>query len=330
MERKEAIKVSVVVPVYNVEAYLKQCVDSLLGQTIDSKEIILVDDGSTDGSGKLCDAYADKNACVRVIHKQNGGIGSARNAGVELAAGEYLYFLDSDDYLDADALQTLYAAAKQDDLDMILFGARCVYEAPAGEMRQVNINYERHTDLNTVRTGEASLERTMAADEYKTSVCLRLYRTAYYRGMGFRFDETVIHEDEDVGFLSYIRASRVKIIGDNLYIRRIRGGSTMESRTCVPSTEGYYFAWNRVRSYAAGADAQAKELCYRRCAVYTCICLENYRAAGPKERKQLHAMCKEMCAAQKKLYSSNAIRLADFSLGLYCALSAVKETLGRG
>ena len=330
MERKETIKVSIVVPVYNVEKYLEQCVDSLLAQTIDSKEIILVDDGSTDSSGKLCDAYAEKNACVRVIHKQNGGQGSARNVGVEFAAGEYLYFIDSDDYLEAEALQTLYAAAKRDDLDVILFGARCIYEVPVGETRQADISYERHADLNVVRTGADSLERTMAADDYQTSVCLRLYRTAYYREKGFRFDETVIHEDEDVGFLSQLMADRIKIVGDNFYIHRIRGGSTMESRTSVPSTKGYYYAWNRVRSYAAGADAQKKELCCRQCALYTCLCLENYREAEPEERKQLRTICKEMCAVQKKLYSSNAIRLADFSLELYCALSAVKETLGRG
>ena len=128
MERKETIKVSIVVPVYNVEKYLEQCVDSLLAQTIDSKEIILVDDGSTDSSGKLCDAYAEKNACVRVIHKQNGGLGSARNAGAEHVTGEYLYFIDSDDWLETDALETLYAAAKRDDLDIVLFGARAVFD----------------------------------------------------------------------------------------------------------------------------------------------------------------------------------------------------------
>lgn len=330
MERKETIKVSIVVPVYNVEKYLEQCVDSLLAQTIDSKEIILVDDGSTDSSGKLCDAYAEKNACVRVIHKQNGGLGSARNAGVKHVTGEYLYFIDSDDWLETDALETLYAAAKRDDLDIVLFGARAVFDQPAGETRQADISYERHADLNIVRTGADSLKRTMAANDYQTSVCLRLYRTAYYRDKGFRFDETVIHEDEDVGFLSYIQASRVEIFSERYYMRRVHSGSIMENRTCVSSTKGYYFAWNQVRSYAAGADLRMKDLCYRQCALYTCLCLENYREAGPEERKQLRAICKEMCAVQKKLYSSNAIRLADFSLGLYCALSAVKETLGCG
>lgn len=329
MERKENIKVSIVVPVYNVEAYLKQCVDSLLAQTIDSKEIILVDDGSTDSSGKLCDAYGDKNACVRVIHKKNGGLGSARNAGAELVTGEYLYFIDSDDWLEEDALETLYTSAKRDDLDLILFGARCVFDDPAEEKKQANIRYDRRADLNTVRSGLDSLERAMAAEDYQTSVCLRLYRTAYYRGQGFRFDETIIHEDEDVGFLSYLLAPRVKIVGDCFYMRRIRSGSIMEKRTYLKSTKGYYRAWDRVRAYAAGAQGRSRELCCRRCAVYTCICLENYRAAGAEERKQMRAMCKEMCAAQKKLWGCAAIRLADLSLGLYCRLCAVKEALGR-
>lgn len=329
METKEAIKVSIVVPVYNVETYLKRCVDSLLAQTIDSKEIILVDDGSADGSGKLCDAYAENNACIRVIHKKNGGLGSARNAGAELATGEYLYFIDSDDWLEADALETLYAVAKRDALDLILFGARCFSDDTAKEARQAAVSYDRRVDLNTVRIGADSLERVIAADEYQTSVCLRLYRAAYYREKGFRFDETIIHEDEDVGFLSYLQASRVEIIGKPFYMHRIHSGSIMGRKTYLQSTKGYFYAWNRVRSYAAGANAQQKDLCRRRCAMYTCLCLENYRAAGPEERKRMYAMCKEMCAVQNKLCSSGAIRLANLSLGLYCVLSSVKEALGR-
>ena len=322
--------ISIIIPVYNVKPYLDDCLQSVVGQDYTDFECILVDDGSTDGSSELCDQWVEKDTRIQVIHQTNQGVSSARNRGLAQAKGEYISFIDSDDWLETDALETLYAAAKRDDLDIVLFGARAVFDQPAGEMRQADISYERHADLNIVRTGADSLKRTMAANDYQTSVCLRLYRTAYYRDKGFRFDETVIHEDEDVGFLSYIQASRVEIFSERYYMRRVHSGSIMENRTCVSSTKGYYFAWNQVRSYAAGADLRMKDLCYRQCALYTCLCLENYREAGPEERKQLRAICKEMCAVQKKLYSSNAIRMADFSLGLYCALSAVKETLGCG
>ena len=90
---------SVIVPVYNVEAYLVKCVESILNQTYPNLEVILVDDGSPDGSGAICDTFADKDSRVKVIHKPNGGLSSARNAGLEEASGEYITFVDSDDWI---------------------------------------------------------------------------------------------------------------------------------------------------------------------------------------------------------------------------------------
>ena len=89
--------VSVIIPVYNVEKYLAECVDSVLAQSCQNYEIILVDDGATDSSGRMCDEYARKDSRIRVIHQSNGGLSAARNAGLDAAQGEYVYFLDSDD-----------------------------------------------------------------------------------------------------------------------------------------------------------------------------------------------------------------------------------------
>ncbi len=115
--------VSVVIPVYNVEAYLPRCVDSVLSQTLTDLEIILVDDGSPDGSPAICDAYAEKDSRIRVIHKENGGLASARNAGMEIAAGRYLFFLDSDDWLEPDGLESLVKVAKEYKVDFVRYRA---------------------------------------------------------------------------------------------------------------------------------------------------------------------------------------------------------------
>ena len=104
---KEEIKISVVVPVYNVEKYLKKCVGSLLRQTYKNFEIILVDDGSSDGSGKLCDSYAEQSRNIFVLHKQNGGLSDARNYALPYIKGQYVTFVDSDDYVDLDFLERL-------------------------------------------------------------------------------------------------------------------------------------------------------------------------------------------------------------------------------
>lgn len=117
------IKVSVIVPVYNVEQYLCRCVDSIISQTLKDIEIILVDDGSPDNSPKMCDEYALKDSRIKVIHKVNGGLSSARNAGMKIAQGDYIFFVDSDDWLDENGLELLYNKAFEYDVDFVRYRA---------------------------------------------------------------------------------------------------------------------------------------------------------------------------------------------------------------
>ena len=115
-------RISVIVPVYNVEKYLSRCVDSILNQTFTDFECILVDDGSPDNCGKICDEYAKKDKRVKVIHKQNGGLSDARNTGLDIAGGEYIYFLDSDDYVEYNLLEKLNDTICVCNAEMIVFG----------------------------------------------------------------------------------------------------------------------------------------------------------------------------------------------------------------
>ena len=110
--------ISVIVPVYNIEAYLRKCIDSILAQTYTNLEIILVDDGSTDNSGEICNEYAAKDARIRVIHKGNGGLSSARNTGIDIATGKYIGFVDSDDYLAPDMYEKLLGAIVNNHADI--------------------------------------------------------------------------------------------------------------------------------------------------------------------------------------------------------------------
>lgn len=115
-------KVTIIVPVYNVEKYLDRCMNSLLNQTLKDIEIIMVDDGSPDNCPKMCDDYANKDSRIKVIHKQNAGLGYARNSGLEIATGEYVAFVDSDDYVEFDMYEKLYNAAKTSQVEMVLCG----------------------------------------------------------------------------------------------------------------------------------------------------------------------------------------------------------------
>jgi len=115
--------VSVIIPVYNVEQYLERCVDSVLCQTLRDLQIILVDDGSPDGSPAICDRYAAEEERVQVVHKKNGGLASARNAGLKVAEGKYIFFLDSDDWLEPDGMELLYNTAEQYQVDFVRYRA---------------------------------------------------------------------------------------------------------------------------------------------------------------------------------------------------------------
>lgn len=113
-------KVSIIIPVYNVENYIRQCIDSVLAQTFKNLEIILVDDGSPDESGKILDHYANKDNRICVIHKKNGGVSAARNDGLEICSGEYVYLMDSDDYIEPDAIECMVQNAMQTGADVVI------------------------------------------------------------------------------------------------------------------------------------------------------------------------------------------------------------------
>ena len=118
---KESL-VSIVVPIYNVEQYLDRCVYSIVNQTYSNLQIILVDDGSLDSCPKKCDEWVDKDSRVSVIHKKNAGLGMARNSGIEIATGEYIFFIDSDDYLDQETIENCVKRAKEDSSDLVMYG----------------------------------------------------------------------------------------------------------------------------------------------------------------------------------------------------------------
>lgn len=131
-------KISVIIPVYNVEKYLQRCLDSIVNQTYRNLEIILVDDGSKDQSGQICDDYAQNDERIRVIHKQNEGAGVARNVAMEQATGEYFVFVDADDYAEKDMYEKMYYKAIQNNAELVIAGANFI--ATDGRIRRTNAN----------------------------------------------------------------------------------------------------------------------------------------------------------------------------------------------
>lgn len=214
--------ISVIVPVYNVADYLPACMDALLCQSCQSWEIILVDDGSTDGkSGALCDAYAEQHPeLVRVIHQANGGLGAARNTGIEAAKGEYLLFVDSDDTIAPEALERLSAWVKESHADMYVFGFCYVTEAgeQAGEPR-----------LSAVTGQPVTLADEPAMLLDSPSACFRLWKRELFADGTVRFPGRVWYEDLCTTPKALLRARSIVQKPDALYRYLLRTGSIMRN-----------------------------------------------------------------------------------------------------
>lgn len=209
-------KVSVIVPVYNVEKYLKQCLDSILGQTLNDIEIICVDDGSTDSSGTILERYAAKDRRVKVIHKENAGYGAAMNVGLDAAQGEYIGIVESDDCIKAEMYQTLYDAAVKDNLDLVKSDAYYWLEELGYTMK---IHYKRLDDYyDRILYDE---DRNVFFDFYM-NIWTGIYKKAFLHEIGIRFNESRGASYQDNGFwiqtLSYCKS--VRWINQAFYLYR--------------------------------------------------------------------------------------------------------------
>lgn len=227
--------ISVIVPIYKVEAYLERAVDSVLCQTYENLEIILVDDGSPDNCPRMCDAYSKKDARIRVIHKENGGLSDARNAGISIARGEYVAFLDSDDYIAPQFINKLYNACIKYDSDIAI----CQYEIsnePENifENRNENLAEMKKADLKIINKEDIINKKAKFQTFSRQELLLRMYEEYHPRNTDFIvtwnklykrklwnnicFPKNRIHEDEATTYKIYDKCARGVYIQEKLYV----------------------------------------------------------------------------------------------------------------
>lgn len=213
--------ISVIVPVYNVAEYLPECVESIIKQTYTNLEIILVDDGSTDECPKICDEYAEQDSRIRVIHKKNGGLSDARNAGLDVCTGEWIGFVDSDDYIDKNMYLKLYKAAVENASDISV----CHFiNAENGKFDK-----KRLTSKMIFDSKDDMIHQVFSRGRGTLSACLKLYKKHIFNGL--RFPKGINFEDAYI-ILSVIKnAFRMTVIVDNLYFYRKRTGSITKAIT---------------------------------------------------------------------------------------------------
>ena len=210
---------SIIVPVYKVEEYLERCVDSLLNQTMRDIEIILVDDGSPDRCPDMCDYYAQRDNRIRVIHKANGGLSDARNAGIRIARGDYIVFVDSDDYIDSDACER-FAEYTKLGCDILIGGA--IVEG--GDQ-----NFAHISDKDVVFSGMEYLKRAFQVQKAPMAAWLNIYRREYLLCSNIFFKYGILHEDEQFTPRAFMNAVTVIVTDIIFYHYVIRANSIMTS-----------------------------------------------------------------------------------------------------
>lgn len=213
--------ISVIVPVYRVEEYLPRCVDSLLNQSYPNLEIILVDDGSPDGSGALCDEYAARDSRIRVVHKENGGLSSARNAGLDIARGDYIGFVDSDDWVEPETYGWLLDMALSEDVKLVCAG-RYDFSSWSGQRTQGLCPKQRE-----VISGRELARRIFLWDNVDSAACDKLYHRSLFETV--RYPVGVVSEDVSVTYRLALKAHRVGMLDKPVYNYFHRDGSITTS-----------------------------------------------------------------------------------------------------
>lgn len=249
---------SVIVPVYNAGQYLSQCLDSIIGQTYKNLEIILVNDGSTDGSGAICDEYAHRDGRIRVIHKANGGQGMARNRGLSVATGDYVSFIDSDDWIDLsmyDSAISIFACSPH--LAIVRYGVRRCWQ-------DGKESFERLNTEEVIRIQGEKIISSYGNEGCDGIMCSSVYRMEIFKESGLSYPEGIVHEDEALSlsiscFLAQKKESQVYICSDIMYNYRMVAGSTV-SKLANRHVTGVCKGIDFVRSYTKEYSKDLQQL----------------------------------------------------------------------
>lgn len=216
MNNKDTI--SVIIPVYNVEKYIEECVESIINQTYKNMEIILVDDGSTDNSGKICDEYIEKDERIKVIHKKNGGLSSARNEGIKIANGKYLTFIDSDDYITSDMIEELYLSLTKTNSDISICKTTT---------KENKLNHETNNDILIFDSHDA-IKEILLDRLFTTSATSKLYKKDLFDNIEYPIG--MIYEDYATTYKLFHLADKISYIPSYKYYYRYNNEGITKSK----------------------------------------------------------------------------------------------------
>lgn len=278
-------KVSVIVPVYNVEKYLRKCIESILSQTYSNIELLLIDDGSKDSSGQICDEFASKDTRVKVIHKQNGGVSSARNLGIEKATGDYIGFVDSDDFISPEMYRVLVEMIEETQVDIAICGY--LKEVSPGE-------YKRYweEDVECILSQQEQLNNLLTNRFYSCSCCDKLFRKELITAL--RFDEKIKqYEDMLFMFQAMKKSEKAAYISEPYYYYRTNMGSA-STAAFNDSMMGIIDVSETITDEVAAKYPEIKKVAKREFVRNNIMCMQNAAKSGYKNRKEISRMQKNI------------------------------------
>lgn len=316
--------VTIVVPVYKVEKYIDKCINSILNQTYKNLEIILVDDGSPDTCGEICDNYAKQDIRIKAIHKENGGLSDARNAGIDVATGRFISFIDSDDYIDTEYIELLYRTIVKDKSDMAISSHKVIYEN--------GTILEKATGEKSILNSKEVLKRILYDDGIDLSAWAKLYKMELFKEI--RYPKGRLFEDAATTYKLIDRCKSISIISKSTYNYVIRRSSitnenfSEKKMDLIISTEEMC---NYVKKkYPDLEKASNRRLMYAYLSTLTQLLKSNKRNA--KIEKQLYFYIKENSKSvlqDKQVPKRDKIALlsARFGLRFYKVIWKIYEIL---
>lgn len=315
-------RISVIVPVYNVEKYLIRCVESLLEQKGENGfwEIILIDDGSRDSSGQICDNLAERSSKVRVFHKDNGGLSSARNKGISVATGDYVMFVDSDDYIECTAVNALEKTLKKYPMiDAIVFDGMEDNEKNCKVMRG-----------KTSLSGHCVSGRDYLLEHYKNrtlsvEACLYLYKKDFLDKNNLRFREGILHEDVEFTPRAILAADQVAEISDTLYHYVVRGDSISTSQNKEKNIKDLFQTLEKLNVLA---EQQDRELClWMKNAVLNSYLNMIYETRMYQARYRKYIDKRFLFGKAATVYNRMRVLLCFLNVHLYCKINDISKKL---
>lgn len=305
------MKLSVIIPIYNAEKYLDRCIESVISQTYENIEIILVNDGSLDKSGEICDKYKKEDSRITVIHKENGGVSKARNCGMNIASGEYIFFLDSDDFIEKDALHNLSQRAFETEADIIMGNYKVI-----NQLKKITLRPDFAKSSLTIDMQNNTTERfkLFFGKSYGIEATNKLYRVEFIKKLDVFFEDKINYgEDFLFNIKLFINNPKIEMVNEYTY-SYYKNTDSITQTYKKELTERYLYLLTSFQNYAKNNNKlnECKDLiAFSSFTAIDNICLNSYQYSS----KRFSTMRNELNKIKKSNIINSAI--SDLSKGKY-------------